>query len=161
MLLTAHWKLATTIKLMLYNPEHHYSTLRIFDKSYYTQPDPSNKYGYGKIVRPRTEHSMHQDCINVMNELNWKLVAQEWCVSPGVNHHGQGDLVFQKPAIRSILEPEIYMVIEVKRRNSKYVYKQAEFYARKWKANFTESADSARVYYGVWTSYNQEIVGLL
>lgn len=97
---------------------------------------------------------MHQDCINVMRELNWQLVAQEWCVTTGYNHHGQGDLVFQ---LQYTPKP-VYMVIEVKRRNSKYVYKQSEFYARKWREHFVNDPD-ATIYYGVWTSYNQEIIG--
>lgn len=152
--LSPHWKICTSLKLVFYgtvpgSPRH----MQLFNKSYYTRPDPNNNFGYGKIVKPRTEHVMHQDCINVMRELNWKLVAQEWCVSPGYNHHGQGDLVFQFQHI-----PTVYMVIEVKRRNSKYVYKQSEFYAQMWKQRFVQH-EHALIYYGVWTSYKQEIIG--
>lgn len=148
---TLHWKLCTQAKIALYRPP---CVLKIYDKSYYTDIATVNcNNGYGRIIRPRTELSMHIDCIAVMNALNWKLVAQEWCVSPGVNHHGQGDLVFQRHGG----SPD-YLVMEVKRRKSKYVYTQAEFYARKWKELFVEHP-AARVYYGVWTSYTQEIIG--
>jgi len=107
--------------------------------------------GYGKIVRPRTELSMHYDCIDVMKELHWQLVAHEWLVTPGCEQDGQGDLVF-----KNCLDD--YLVMEVKRRNSKYVYKQSQYYAAAWKL---QHDDQYRVFFGVWTSYKQEIIGVI
>lgn len=148
---TIQWKLVTHIRFHFYT-KRPTSTFRLFDKSTYTHPDIHNPYGYGRIIRPRTELSMHHDCINILKELNWRCVAHEWSVAPGVNHYGQGDLVFQRN--------NDYLVMEVKRRNSQKVYKQARYYASVWKLAHCASSNS-RVYYGVWTSYNQEIIGCI
>lgn len=150
-MLTLQWKLVTHIKFHLFSKKHQ-SPMKLFDRSYYTHKESLNTYGYGKIVRPKTELSMHLDCIKVLNELNWKMIAHEWSVVPGVNHYGQGDLVFQRH--------RDFMVIEVKRRNSPKVYKQSRYYASVWKL-IHQPQVPCKVYYGIWTAHNQDILGYI
>jgi hypothetical protein len=150
-LLTLPWKITTHVKIHMYQEKH----LPLFTPSYYTVPDINNRFGYGKIIKPRTEIIMHRDCIAVMRELNWQLVAHEWPVSPEHTHLGQGDLVFQSNCCTND-----FLIMEVKRRNSKYVYAQSQFYASAWKLRYAPQVAS-RVYFGVWTSYKQEIIGLI
>lgn len=79
------------------------------------------------------------------------MVAHEWSVTHGKMEHGVGDLVFQKK--------NTYLVIECKRRKSERVYEQAKFYAAVWRVRHPCICHT--VLYGVWTSYQQDILGII
>lgn len=107
---------------------------------------------YGKYFYPQDENLMHNDCIQFMNILNWKLVAQEWDVIDNANHIGKGDLVFRKK--------NTYCIFECKRRTNTKVYEQSEFYGSAWKLKYAENEEDY-VLYGIWTPQVQKITGII
>lgn len=107
---------------------------------------------YSKRRLPATETIMHRDCSDFMWRLGWDYVAHEWEVVKGQSRYGCGDMVFQKGPF--------VMIMEAKRRNSKKVYEQAQFYAAAWLLQYAQS-NTQVICYGVWTPYVQEVLGVI